>query len=154
MWSLKPWRNTYTGQGGALLLASPMESELTPFDDQFDRIFQRLWSESGLSAGPWQMDFEETENQYVARLDAPGFGVEDFEVEATGNHLTIKAERNESQNGNRQSRYLYGRFERMIPLPEGAMAEGITARYHSGVLELHIPKGREAAKVRRIAVMN
>jgi HSP20 family protein len=150
--NLMPWKTSDSGQGGVTMLASPMERELSHFHENFDRLFQRLWNDSALFDGRWGMDFEETEKHYVARLDAPGFEIEDFDVQAARNQLSIKAERKESQNGSNRSSSRCCRLERVIPLPEGAATEEITARYHSGVLELQIPKGKEANNVRRIAI--
>lgn len=68
------------------------------------------------------------------------------------NQLVVKAERKETQNGKNGSSYRYGKFQRTIPLADGAELDQIDARYHSGVLELHIPKGKEAQNTKRIAV--
>ena len=43
------------------------------------------------------------------------------------------------------------RFERMLELPEGLDPEKVTARYHTGVLEMHLPRLEETLP-RRIPV--
>jgi len=43
-----------------------------------------------------------------------------------------------------------GAFERGIPLPEGAKAEGITASYDNGVLEVVIPQAAQLPEPMRI----
>lgn len=64
----------------------------------------------------------------------------------------MKAERKHELNGKHGSRYRYGRFERTIPMPDGTETENIEARYHSGVLELQIPKSKESQNMKQIAV--
>lgn len=157
MWSLKPWKKQETTHNGGTMTVSPIEREFSRIRDDFDRLLERMWSGSPFAMteyfdGRWGLDVDETDTHYVARLDAPGFEVEDFDVHASGNHLVVKAERKEAQRGKNGSSYRYGRFERTIPLPDGAEAEQIEARYHSGVLELHIPKGKETQNVKKIAV--
>ena len=107
-----------------------------------DRLFDQRWG----------LDVEETETNYVARIEAPGFEVDDFDVQTVGNQLVVKAERKESTNGKNGSSYRYGRLHRSIPLPDGAEVDQVEARYHSGVLELQIPKGKESQHIQRIAV--
>ena len=55
------------------------------------------------------------------------------------------------RNGIDVSGYQYGRFHETFTLPQGVMSDQIDARYHNGVLELHLPKSEEA-KAKRIAV--
>lgn len=69
-----------------------------------------------------------------------------------GRNLVVKAERKHELNGKHGSRYRYGRFERTIPMPDGTETENIEARYHSGVLELQIPKSKESQNMKQIAV--
>ena len=89
---------------------------------------------------------------YLAHFDAPGFEVGDFDVKVSGSQLTVSAERKESKAEKNGSSIRYGRFERSLYLPDGAEIDQIEAQYRNGVLELKIPKGREAQNVKRIEV--
>ena len=155
MWSLIPWKKQ--GNGGTLT-AEPFEREFNRIRDEFDTLMSRMWR--GFPASEdlfsnrygWGLDVDETDTHYVARVPAPGFEVDDFDVHIAGHQLVVKAERKESQEGkNGGSSYRYGRVQQMIPLPEGAETDKIDASYHSGVLELKIPKGKEST-ARRITV--
>jgi HSP20 family protein len=154
MWNLIPWKKQ--GNGGALT-AEPFEREFQRIRDDFDNLVSRMWrgfplSEDFGSRYGWGLDVEETETHYVARIPAPGFEVGDFDIHVAGNQLVVKAERKESHEGkNGGSSYRYGRVQQMIPLPDGAETDNIDANYHSGVLELKIPKGKES-KAKRITV--
>ena len=46
----------------------------------------------------------------------------------------------------------YGRFYRVIPLPEGADVDQAKAKFENGVLEVTIPLAGQASKRRRIQV--
>jgi len=156
MWNLIPWKRTGQSNGGTLT-ADPFEREFSRIRDDFDRLLQSMWSGAPMDRRMfdqhWGLDVEDSGNEYVVHMDAPGFEVDDFDVQALGNQLVVKAEHKESQeNGKNGSSYRYGRVQRTIPLPEGAETDQIDARYHSGVLELHIPKGKEAQNAKRIAV--
>ncbi len=45
----------------------------------------------------------------------------------------------------------YAEFKRTVTLPPGVEKDKIEARYHNGILEIHLPKGPEAVG-RRIEV--
>ena len=161
MWSLIPWKQSERGNGG-VLSADPvdrMEQDFSRMRDNFERLVQQMWGHWPTPSNRFVndrfgmgLDVDETDTHYIASLDAPGFEVEDFEVKACGNRLCVKAQRNESQQSGEKSFQRYGRMERSFTLPEGVEADQIEARYHSGVLELKIPKGQEAESTRRIEV--
>jgi HSP20 family protein len=155
MWSLMPWKKNDPTNGNTMTV-SPLGRDVFQVRDEFDRLFHQLWNMNGFDfdarlSDRWGLDIEEEESHYVARLDAPGFEIEDFDIQATSDNLVVKAERKESQEGKRNSSRRMGRLEHTISLPTGADTEKIGARYHNGVLELRIPKG-EAKNVKRIAV--
>ena len=155
MWSLTPWKKS---DGGGMFAAEPFEREFSRIRSEFDSLFNRMWSgfpfggESERGLG-WGLDVEETETHFVARVPAPGFEIEDFNVHVSGNHLIVEAEhKEEAKSGkNGGSSFRYGSVHQMILLPEGAKTEHIDASYHKGILELKIPKGKEA-KSKRITV--
>jgi len=102
----------------------------------------------------WDSGLEDKENEYVFRAEMPGFEPEDFDVKVSGNVVTVRAEhKDEKQEGNGGSAYRYGSYCRTFTIPQGVDEEKIDARYHSGVLELHLPKTGEA-RGKRIEVRN
>jgi len=137
------------------LTAEPFEREFARIRGDFDHLLQRMWSGWGID-DRWMdrfgMDVEETDTHYVVHMDAPGFEVEDFDISAIGTHVRMRAERKESHEGKNGSSTRYGRFERTFALPEGVDADQIEASYHSGVLDLKLPKGRHAENRKRITV--
>jgi HSP20 family molecular chaperone IbpA len=159
MWNLIPWKKNQQ-PSNTTLTTEPFEREFSRIRDDFDRLLHSMWSGAPmfdrsldrLFDQRWGLDVEDTDTHYVARMEAPGFEVDDFDVQTIGNQLVVKAEHKESQNGKNGSSYRYGRLHRSIPLPDGAEPDQVEARYHSGVLELQIPKGKESQHTKRIAV--
>lgn len=82
-------------------------------------------------------------NNLVARVDLPGMDENDIKVEVTEDGLEISGEREQEttseEGGTRRSEISYGRFYRLIPLPESADTENAKANFQKGVLEVTIP---------------
>lgn len=125
----------------------------------FDLIWDRFWDDwqgrglwdDGAGFGTSLIKVEDNENDYVLRAELPGFEPEEIDVNLSGNVLTLRAEHTEEgkkENGNFRR---YGSFCESFTLPDGVLTDKIDARYHSGVLELHVPKSEEG-KAKRIEV--
>ncbi|MHB8864868.1 MAG: Hsp20/alpha crystallin family protein [Pirellulaceae bacterium] len=91
------------------------------------------------------------EKEYVVHAELPGFEPEDFEIKTSGNLLTVRAEHKETKEQDGGSSYRYGSFSRSFTLPEGVDCDNIDASYHSGVLNVRLPK-TEQAQAKRIPV--
>jgi len=116
---------------------------------ELESLFGRFFGELPTLWEPaWGMEREETEKEYVVRAEVPGFEVPELVVEVRGDVLTVRAEHKETE-GEKETRY--AEFERAMTLPPGVEANRIEARYHNGILEVHLPKGPEAVG-RRIEV--
>ena len=156
MWNLIPWKKE-SGNGG-LMTAEPFEREFARIRDEFDSLMRRMWGGGFPGTGEdffesrWGMDVEETDTHYIAHVPAPGFELKDFDVFVSGNHLVVKAEHKESEEGKNGRRQRYGKFQTTVPLPEGVKEDQIDAQYKSGVLELKIPKGQPTTQAKRITV--
>jgi HSP20 family protein len=141
---------------GGLMTADPIDREFSRLRDDFDHLLTRMWGGSPtlecLLGDHWGLEVDDTDSHYVARIEAPGFEVDDFEVKASVRQLVIKAEHNDERKGKNGSSHRYGRLERMLALPEDADVEQIDAEYHAGILELKVPKGKEAQNMKRITV--
>lgn len=154
MFNLVPWKKKLPEAG------SPATRDWHPlarFRDEFDQLLDSFWSDwpdPGFQFSPWSgLDVEDREDELLIRAEAPGFEPDEFDVQITGNHLTLRAEHKEEASGGGKSSYRYGQFQRTVPLPTGIDPEKVEARYHSGVLTLRVPK-TEAAKGRRITVQS
>lgn len=93
----------------------------------------------------------------VVRAELPGVDPGAIDISVTGDLLRISGERR-ARTETSERDYLvretsYGRFERSMRLPEGAVVDSITADYRDGVLEIVVPKAAPAeASTHRIEV--
>jgi len=88
----------------------------------------------------------------VIRADLPGIDPDkDVELTVSDGMLRIEAERRQEEKTEEKDyvrrELRYGSLSRLLPLPAGVTQVGITATYHSGVLEIRVPEPeRETAK--------
>jgi len=145
---------------GAVLSMSPFEL-MRRFTDELDRAFEGLGIARGAGAGEIQMwtpsvEVIERDNNLVVRAELPGLDKDDVRVELTDDGLVIEGERKreheESSEGGYRSEIEYGRFYRMIPLPEGVNVDQAQARMNNGVLEVAIPMAEVRRQRRSIPV--
>lgn len=101
------------------------------------------------------VDIIEEKDRFLLRADVPGVAAEDIDVSMDAGVLNLsgerRAEEKSEESGVRRIERATGRFFRRFTLPETADAEGITARYENGILEVSIPKTPEI-QARRISV--
>jgi HSP20 family protein len=142
-------------------MAPRSEHPINRLRDEFDTLFDRFfgnWPASlelfGGGQNLWNLDLEDTGKEFLVRAEVPGFEPTDFDVQVSGNRLTIRAEHKqetEKKEGEEYQAHSYRRFERSVALPTGADMNKVEARYRNGVLEVHLPKTSEA-QGRRIEV--
>lgn len=113
--------------------------------------------DSQVVTGRWApaVDIREEPGQFVLIADIPGVDPKDIEITMENSVLTIKGERQQEHQTDRQGykriERVYGAFYRRFSLPDSADAERISARGEHGVLTVTIPK-KEKAQPRRITV--
>jgi HSP20 family protein len=133
--------------------------------EDMDRLF------GGFGGSRWSTPFGGTErldwapaidafqraNEFVVRADVPGLSRDDLTVEIADDSLTIRGERTydhqEEREGVFSSERAYGSFCRVVPLPEGAMADNAKANFRDGVLEIVVPSPpQEVRRGRRLEI--
>ena len=150
MFGLMPWRKEREELG------------LADLNREFRAIYDRLFggwptlTEEFRPERPWNVEVEETEKEFVVRMEAPGFEAGEFVIEVRGDRLSVKAEHSVETKGPegkepREVEKRVRRYERVLTLPEGIDLEKLTAAYRNGMLELHLPRAEEAVP-RRIPV--
>ena len=140
------------------------------FEDIYDRMGQLVNFAFGDMARvemPWVplADLSETEDAYVAKVELPGVGKDQIDVQLQDRELVVSGEIPEEeekqdgqdggQNGGRRRRHRStrrtGRFELRAWLPGDVNADAVQGELSDGVLTLTIPKS-EAAKPRKIEI--
>jgi len=160
MWNLTPWKKGNENRD----LAVPGQHDFAPLDSfrrEFDQLWNGFWNDfatgltprNGGSAGAWGGELTDHANEYRFRAELPGFEPDEIDVRVSGHLLTVRAEHRDSsqESGNEGSHYRYGSYQQTFTLPHGVDDGRIEARYHSGVLEVCLPK-TESARGKRVEV--
>jgi len=150
MFNLTPWKQQQNG----------LTSSENPFNrirEEFDSLFNRFFGDFPLANGTWNpsafwgLDVQDRDQAVAVRVEAPGFEAEDFNVQVSGNLLTIRAERKDESGEAQQQSFSRRRLERSVTLPAAVEANQVEARYRNGILEVILPK-TPTAQGRRIEV--
>jgi len=132
-----------------------------PFSGLVDKVFQnrlnRFFEDDfwGFDGSPSQkqvaMNLRETDTTYEMELVAPGLRKEDFQINVSGDTLTISYEhKNENRQENvnwLRKEYRVQSFTRSFNLDDTVNADDISARYENGILHLTLPKKEGARKI-------
>ena len=124
----------------------------------FARPWAELFGEAGEEAWAPAVDVVGKEGAIVVKADLPGVKKEDVSAEVQDGNLVIRAERKreaeKTGEGYQRKERFFGRFERVLMLPEGADEAASTATYKDGVLEITIPvkKQEPQPETKKIAI--
>ena len=105
---------------------------------------------TGQGAQTWAppVDITERKDAYLVGVELPGVGTEDLEITFEDGLLTIQGERLAAHDSAAEkihrSERRYGAFRRSITLPSHVMADAIEASTQDGVLQILVPKAKEA----------
>ena len=138
------------------------------FEDIYDRMGQLMNFAFGDLARvemPWVplADLSETEDAYVVKVELPGVGKDQIDVQLQDHELVVSGEVPEQdqdgqdggQNGGRRRRHRStrrtGRFEFRAWLPGDVNADAVQGELTDGVLTLTVPKS-EASKPHKIEI--
>ncbi len=138
-----------------LMLWNPF-AEIERIRREFDRLLEELVPrEEGERVFAPVVDVYETDQELVVKAELPGVKKENVEVSIRDNALHIRGEKKEEKEEKTETYHrverVYGRFERVVPLPTDVKVESAKAEFKDGVLEIRIPKA-EGAKERKIEI--
>jgi HSP20 family protein len=101
---------------------------------------------------PWMPPLEMTERDHTLfiKLDLPGMKKEEINVSFTDEGLVIEGERTHETEAKKNEWFTtertYGRFYRVVPLPDGVNHKEVKATFTNGVLEVAVPVPAAEAK--------
>jgi len=143
--------------GGSLFGASPFRL-MRRLTEEMDRAFGKF-APTVAEHEFWAPTLELTQanGNLVAKLEIPGLKKEEVKVEITDEGLIVtgerKLEKEEKEEGYFRSERTYGKFYRMIPLPEGVKAENTKAELNNGVLVVTVPVPETKTNVKQVPVV-
>ncbi len=165
--SLLPWSWSEREQAGSnrpMPTTRSIPSLLNWFDEQFEQLnrsMQSFFEEmGGMREFNWRPSslIQETENEYIVKVDLPGVNERNLKVELReDNLLHIFAERRFEQESNPNaqthlSEIAYGVYSRTFSLPPDADPQSISAELSNGVLTIRIPRSKVSSQVKQIQV--
>jgi HSP20 family protein len=121
------------------------------FTEDMDRYFNPIRKIIG-DESEWRpaIEVKQTDGKLLVIADLPGVKMEDVKVNIDGGTLVVEGERREEKEENREGYYhserRYGKFHRLIPLPQGAKTGEAAAQFSNGVLEVSVPVEKKTAK--------
>jgi HSP20 family protein len=127
------------------------------FQQNFNRWFDEgFWGSNALQARTGvPVNLRETDKSYELEIVAPGLQKQDFQLNFTGDTLTISFE-HEDENNSRQDagrwlrrEYRKQSFTRSFTIDETVDVEKASARYDNGILHLSLPKKEHAQRLSR-----
>jgi HSP20 family protein len=113
---------------------------------------------TGEQAGTWlpAIDVRERNGNLEITAELPGMTKDDVQVESTEEGIRIQGEKKQEQTteegGVHRTERSYGRFYRLIPLPDGANVEKANAEFKNGVLSIRVPIDETKRKTRRLQI--
>ncbi|SRR6266480_7060446 len=138
-----------------ITLRDPLFEDLFDFRREFDKIFNRIltvktWGKEEVA--PWKMfNFvpaveayvDKETKKYVCKVSLPGIEPKEVQIHVQGSLLTITGERKYTRETKQHEalheEFAYGKFERLLELPEGVNTEKMNAEFVNGVLEITAP---------------
>lgn len=142
----------------ATLVRMDPAREIDSLQSEFNRLFDGFFGVPAQARSRrWlpALDVSEDADSIVVRADLPGVAEDDVKIEIEDRVLTIAGERqskaDHSEGTLHRIERSFGSFSRSLTLPDGVDADGVTAEFDRGVLEVRVPKP-EARKPRRIEI--
>jgi HSP20 family protein len=122
--------------------------QLSGFQQEVNRLFQNFFGdlsptfESFTSFPP--VTVSDNGSEVVVTAEVPGMDVDDIEVTAEGNVLTLTGQKREERRDEKENMYRversFGSFLRRVQLPANVDNSAAQAELHRGVLTLRLPK--------------
>ena len=128
-------------------------------DRSFSDMFHAMKPQFQIASQAWNpsVDIYQTPKEIVIRVEIAGVEKEDLSVEVNSWALRIRGRRRElprlADAAYRLAEIQYGRFERILYLPDPIDTNTVSSSYLNGFLEIHMTRS-EKEKTHRIPIRN
>lgn len=130
--------------------------DLVALQERMNRIVEDAIRRGNLGTddrepGHWvpPCDLFETADGLELRVELAGVGLEDIDLQVSGERLVLRGTRHTPENAPSEAfarmERTYGPFRREFQLPPGLSTDATSAEFHDGVLFVRIPKSRRAS---------
>lgn len=132
---------------------------LNPFSliDEVERDLNALttFKREGLAGNGFipNCDFREKDTHYVFSFELPGVAKEDINLEVIDGKLKVSGEKKSYYDHSDYNERAYGRFERVMSLPDDIADSNVEAHFENGILAVAVPK-TERPKPKQIEIQN
>jgi HSP20 family protein len=117
--------------------------ELTSLQQDMDRLLNHVHERFEYPEADFipAAELLNTNDHIYINIELPGLTPADIDVQVTAQTVAIVGERTHpSIEGKVRSELRYGKFHRVIALPEKVQNDQVEAKYENGVLKLVLPK--------------
>ena len=117
------WLSEFATPGFEPALESRSERELMP----------------SMAGGETTATLEDEGDRYVYVMDLPGFEKDEIDLVFHDGLLSIRAQADVERSSDASRSLRSRRLSRQVPIPKTVVTDELTASYHNGVLEVHLP---------------
>ena len=125
------------------------------FGDTFGLGSGQSRTVGAVGEGYLPLDVYQVEKEWVIRAAVPGIDPKNVEVTFDGGQITIKGEISLPEGSHPENFWLrenfYGKFSRVLSLPDDAVGEQARAQFLNGMLVLTVPRA-EPAKPKSVKI--
>jgi len=133
-------------------------SEMVDMRDRIGRLFDEYFGQfpairEGALGRSWApaVDIYEDKNNIILEAELPGMKKDELSIDVKNNVLTLSGERKHEQETKKENFHRiersYGKFSRSFTLPDSVKVDKVKANYKDGVLEITLPKPKEAKAI-------
>ena len=131
-------------------------NEMKRFNNYFNDLERSFFGQFPSTSSLMHTDIIDKGDHYLLQAELPGFSREEISVDLDGERMTISAQHSEEKEENQENfvrrERRFGSFSRSFDI-SGIKAEGISAEFKDGVLELSLPKaGKEELPAHKIEI--
>lgn len=127
-------------------------SEMEALRRQMKRVFGEMRNANNQAQATWQpaIKLQDTEESIILRSLLPGIEAKDLDIRVTREAVAISGEHRFEESATRRgyfrSEFRYGKFQRVVALPEAVQNDKVSAEFKDGILRLTLLKVVEARR--------